>query len=660
MNVKKTQMSEMTVEPGETLADIAPVAAGPERGPGVLRRLLSQPKGAIGIALVLCYAVLGLFGSWIAPLDPYAQDFAATLRSPSMEHWFGTDQLGRDVFSRVLTGARSSLGIGIGGVVLAFSIGVPIGIIAGYRRGWFDVFVGRAVDVMLSFPDIVFALAVVAILGPTTRNVIIAVGLVSVPVYIRTARAVAMSTIAEPYIEGAISLGCSPARVILRHILPNMAGILVTLSSLLFASTLLAASGLGFLGLGTQPPEPEWGTMLGESRSYIRSHPYLATFPGLFLAVSALAFNMLGEALRNIYDPTARQVRQGGLGHRLLARRRAIAARTKEKTEPSVIAQAQNLDVSYLLANGPLTVVRGVDLSLRRGHTTAVVGESGCGKSTLLRAVATLLPEGVAEITRGRLLIDGHDIAAQDSKAIREIRRRHIGIVFQDAASALNPVISIGRQLGEAVAEGRDLNAREIRARSIQLLKDVQIADPESRLDMYPHEFSGGMKQRIVIAMAMAQDPEILLADEPTSALDVTIQQQILTLLRDIQKDRGMAMMLVTHDLGIVRRFADDVAVMYAGRVVESGAVADVFANPRHPYTLALRSSALRLRRDAETRLLPAIPGEPPLITHLPPGCAFAPRCGLRQGRVDCVETDPPLCPAGASLSACHFAEELA
>ncbi len=612
-------------------------------GPNLLQKLLREPKGAIGLALVAFYAALGLFGVWLAPLDPYAQDFAATLQPPSGAHWFGTDQLGRDVFSRILVGAHSSLGIGIGGVAIAFAIGVPIGIIAGYRRGWFDALVGRAVDVMLSFPDIVFALAVVAILGASTRNVIVAVGLVSVPVFIRTARAVAMSTMAEPYIEGAESLGCSPGRVVFLHILPNMAGILVTLSSLLFASTLLAASGLGFLGLGTQPPEPEWGTMLGESRSYIRSNPYLATFPGLFLAVSALAFNMLGEALRNIYDPTARHLPRSALGRHLKARRAAAAA--AKASDPEAVAEARDLEVSYLVSQGLLPAVRGVDLTLRRGRTLAVVGESGSGKSTLLRAVATLLPAGVAEITGGGLSIGGQDVSTLDRKAIREIRRRHIGLVFQDAASALNPVASVGRQLCEALAQGRDLTAAELRQRAVGLLRDVQIADPESRLDMFPHQFSGGMKQRIVIAMAMAQDPEILLADEPTSALDVTIQQQILTLLRRIQQDRGMAMLLVTHDLGIVRRFADDVAVMYAGRIVETGTVAQVFARPRHPYTLALRDLAPRLRRDGATRLLPAIPGEPPMIGSLPPGCSFAPRCGLCHGRADCLTRDSASAP---------------
>ncbi len=620
------------------------------------RRLVRQPKGLIGLVLVGFYAVLAVVGPFLAPFDPYAQNFAATLQAPSAAHWFGTDQLGRDVLSRVMTGAAASLGIGIGSVAVAFVVGVPLGLLAAWQRGWFDMLVMRGVDIMLSFPDIVFALAIVAILGANTQNVILAVGIVSIPVFVRTARAVAMSVIAEPFVEGNVALGSTPGRVLARHVLPNMAGILVTLASLLFASTLLAASGLGFLGLGVQPPQPEWGTMLGESRSYIRSHPYLATFPGLFLATSALGFNLLGEALRTIYDPTATR-----LPRRF--RRRAVNGRAAAGSTPSAppadaVATTRALEVSYLTEAGPVVAVRGVDLDLVAGRTLAVVGESGSGKSTLLRAVGTLLPAGQAAITGGRLVVAGGDVAGLSPAGIRDLRRRAIGVVFQDAASALNPVMTIGDQLSEAIIAGAPQSRRQARRAAVSLLRDVQIPDPERRLDSYPHQFSGGMKQRIVIAIALAQAPRLLLADEPTSALDVTIQQQILTLLREIQQQRGMAMLLVTHDLGLVARYADDVGVMYAGRIVEIGPVGRVFGGPRHPYTCALRLSTPKLRNLGGERLLPTIAGEPPLIGQLPPGCAFAPRCMRSRGRAECRSVSPELRPLDGRRVACHFAEE--
>ncbi len=651
-------MSAQTVIP--TLSSAIELRARKPRRKSALRRLLSQPKGAIGLTIVSFYALLALFGPLLAPLDPLQQNFSATLGAPSAINWFGTDQLGRDVFSRILAGAPASLGIGIGGVAFAFSIGVPLGLAAAWKRGVFEAVIMRGVDVMLSFPDIVFALAIVAILGPNTQNVIVAVGIVAIPVFIRTARAVALSTIAEPFIDGATALGCSPARIVFRHVLPNMAGILVTLASLLFASTLLSASGLGFLGVGVQPPAPEWGTMLGESRAYIRTQPFLATFPGLFLAFSALGFNLLGEALRAIYDPKSAKTPASVWSRVKQLRQRSAFPRDAGGAAPNDLLAASQLEVSYFTENGSVAAVRGVDLIMRSGRTLAVVGESGSGKSTLLRALATLLPAGKACISGGRLTIDGKDVEKLSQSGIRDLRRHAIGIVFQDAASALNPVMTIGDQLKEAIYANASVSAPEARRRAIDLLADVQISDPEARLDSYPHQFSGGMKQRLVIALALAQSPQILLADEPTSALDVTIQQQILTLLRSLQRSRGMTMMLVTHDLGLVARYADDVAVMYAGRIVETGTVAEVLGAPGHPYTQALRRSSPRLRNESGHRRLPAIAGEPPLVGAIPVGCSFAPRCARRQGFERCVLEAPPLRDFAGRSVACHLAETTA
>lgn len=647
------------------LAQEAPAAGAPIESTAPrprwihLRRVLAQPKGMIGLTLVVLYLLMAVFGPLLAPYDPFRQNFAQTLRSPSAEHWFGTDALGRDVLSRILVGARVTLGIGVGGVGVAFLIGVPLGILAAWWRGWIEAALMRAVDVMLSFPDIVFALAVVAILGANTQNVIVAVGVVAVPVFARTARAVTLSVLAEPYIEGSIALGAGSTRVILRHVLPNISGTLMTLSTLLFASTLLSASGLGFLGLGTQPPFPEWGTMLGESRSYIRSHPYLATFPGLFLAVSALAFNLLGDALRTVYDPTSRHaVRRTPLLSRLRRGRGASEARSVVTPAAGGAAVAvHGLRMAFASSGEPPEVVRGVDLVIRPGRTLALVGESGSGKSTLLRAVATLSnPQDVA-ITAGTIAIGGEPALGLSGRALRDLRRRRIGVVFQDAASALNPVLTVGDQLAEALRASSRLDTGEIRRRCIELLRAVQIADPERRLAMYPHQFSGGMKQRIVIAIALAQDPEVLLADEPTSSLDVTIQQQILVLLRDIQRERGMAVLLVTHDLNLVARFADDVAVMYAGRIVESGDVATVLDRPLHPYTLALQASSPG-GGDRRGRPLHSISGEPPLIGRLPAGCTFRPRCPRTAGRAECAIREPDMRAVDGRDVACAFAEE--
>lgn len=659
-------MSDSTKTDVRLFADPAPSPAFSFRRTSrwtVLKSIIRQPKGLTGLTLVVCYAFLALFGPLLAPWDPLAQDFAATLQGPSMQHWFGTDQLGRDVFSRILTGARTSLGIGVGGVLVAFVIGVPLGVLAAWKGGWIESLVMRAMDVLLSFPDIVFALAVVAIFGASTQNIIIAVGLISVPVFARSTRAITQSTLAEPYIEGSVSLGCPPLRVVLRHIIPNISGSLMTLSSLLFASTLLSASGLGFLGLGTQPPDPEWGTMLGEARSYIRSNPSLLAFPGVFLAVSALAFNLLGESLRSFYDPLAKRIpSRPSLLRQLLGRRKARQSRQSDlpvaapAAEPAAV-ETQNLRIAYRTPQGLLEVVRGVDLQLQRGKTLAVVGESGSGKSTLLRVIGTLINPGEVAIVDGSVSIDGQPTQGLSTRAIRALRREKVGIVFQDAASALNPVMTIGTQLTEAIATTETLDRQKMRERCIGLLRDVEISDPESRLAMYPHQFSGGMKQRIVIAIALAQNPTVLLADEPTSALDVTIQQQLLILLRRIQIERGMAILLVTHDLNLVARFADEVAIMYAGKLVERGAVETVFRQPLHPYSQALRECSPHAGEKGDRRLT-TISGEPPSIGPLPQGCAFRARCQRTHGRSACSEAVPAERLVAARRVACVFAEE--
>jgi peptide/nickel transport system permease protein len=653
-----------TAEPGTAVMSASRKAAGRRRSMRLLAALARQPKGLVGLTIVGLCTVLAIAGPWIAPLDPYAQNFAQTLKGPSAAHWFGTDQLGRDVFSRVLAGARTSLGIGIGGVVFAFLIGVPLGMLAAYRGGRLDFLLMRGIDIMLSFPDIVFALAIVAILGANTQNVILAVGIVSVPVFARTARAVTQSILAEPYVEGSVSLGCSPLRVMTRHVLPNIAGILLTLASLLFATTLLSASGLSFLGLGTQPPEPEWGTMLGESRSYLRSHPHLATFPGLCLALSALGFNLLGEALRTVYDPAAVHSRSkfGSIFADLIGRARPPRPNQVRDSSDAAPAlkpiETKDLRVAFLPSKSPIEVVRGISLTVEKGRTLAIVGESGSGKSTLLRAVATLLPRQ-AGITAGSASISGIELRGLSPKEVQELRRKKIGVVFQDAASALNPVLTVGQQLEEAIRQGTSLSSAEARSRAIALLQDVKIADPEHRLDMYPHQFSGGMKQRIVIAMALAQDPDVLLADEPTSALDVTVQQQILVLLRELQHSRGMTMLLVTHDLGLVARYADDVGVMYAGELVEFGTVDEVLVAPAHPYTVALKQSSPGLAEHGNRGRLQVISGEPPFVGRVPEGCPFEPRCRFSRSRGRCRSESPrPRLVLGRKV-ACHFAEEL-
>jgi peptide/nickel transport system ATP-binding protein len=283
-----------------------------------------------------------------------------------------------------------------------------------------------------------------------------------------------------------------------------------------------------------------------------------------------------------------------------------------------------------------------LDLTVRRGQTLGLVGESGCGKSVTALAIMGLLPKGAAEVS-GRIRFDRADLLAMSDREMRDMRGDRIAMIFQEPMTSLNPMFSIGEQIAESLIRHRNLSRRKARARTIELLRRVQIPSPEQRVDDYPHRLSGGMRQRAMIALALACDPTLLIADEPTTALDVTIQAQILDLLRDLKASTGAAIILITHDLGVVAEVCDEVAVMYAGEIVERAPVDVLFAAPQHPYTIGLLASMPRLNAsDAE---LAAIDGTVPNMAALPPGCRFAPRCPFV--RESCMRAPPPLVPIG-------------
>ena len=290
--------------------------------------------------------------------------------------------------------------------------------------------------------------------------------------------------------------------------------------------------------------------------------------------------------------------------------------------------------VGFATARGPLRAVDGVSFDLLEGRTLGLVGESGSGKSVLVRSLIGLVGAGSGAEVGGRVMFEGRDLRALPPREFRGVLGRDIGIVFQDPMTSLNPVMKIGRQIGEGLRLNRGLDATAAARRAVELLTEVGIPEPERRAAQYPHELSGGMRQRVAIAIAIACAPKLLIADEPTTALDVTVQRQILDLLQREQRQRGMAMILITHDLGVAAGRADDIMVMYAGRAVETAATREIFRSPRMPYTEALLRSLPRLSDPTHTRLS-AIPGRPPDLARRTGGCAFAPRCSYRTTRCD-------------------------
>jgi oligopeptide transport system ATP-binding protein len=322
------------------------------------------------------------------------------------------------------------------------------------------------------------------------------------------------------------------------------------------------------------------------------------------------------------------------------------------------LLDVRNLHTEFWTGAGTVRAVNGISYAVGLGETVAIVGESGSGKSVSALSILRLIPDPPGRITRGEVRFLGRDLMQLSDAQMREVRGGDIGMVFQEPMTSLNPVLTIGLQIIETLEQHRRADRAAAHRRAIELLGLVGIADPARRLKQYPHELSGGMRQRVMIAIALACDPKLIIADEPTTALDVTIQAQILELMNGLTRRLNVALIIITHNLGVVARYAKRVNVMYAGRIVESGPAAAIYHNPRHPYTMALLRSVPRLDRPRQARLDP-VEGQPPDLTRLDRGCAFRPRCRFA---IDaCAEARPPLQPAGPAgqLSACLRAHEI-
>jgi peptide/nickel transport system ATP-binding protein len=320
--------------------------------------------------------------------------------------------------------------------------------------------------------------------------------------------------------------------------------------------------------------------------------------------------------------------------------------------------RVEDLEVSFPTEDGVVKAVAGSSFAVEQGRTLAIVGESGSGKSVTAQAIMGLLSKRVADIS-GRIILDGTDLLTLDDDEVRELRGSTMAMIFQDPLSSLHPFYRIGDQLEEAVRVHNRVSSREARSRALESLERVGLPAPDKRIDDYPHQLSGGMRQRVMIAMALINSPNLLIADEPTTALDVTVQAQILELITEIQRETGTTLIVITHDLGVVADMADDVCVMYGGRVVEYGSLDDVYYNPEHPYTHGLLASVPRLAAARVERLDP-IPGNPPSLINLPSGCVFHPRCSRRPEIADnlCVRQEPALATTGGKhLVRCHLVD---
>ncbi|EST31920.1 dipeptide/oligopeptide/nickel ABC transporter permease/ATP-binding protein [Streptomyces niveus] len=636
--------------------------------------LLGKDRVAAVAAVLLGLVFLtALFGPLVIGDRAARQDLAASLRPPSLDHGFygllGTDVLGRSVLARLIEAAATTLSVALPAVVCSLVIGAAIGMWASYRGGWRENAAMRVADVILSFPSLLLAVVVLYVFAPSATNIVLILALARIPVYLRTARAEGAELRSRLFVDAARTFGAGTWPTIYRHILPIAMPTLLTVATLDFCFVMLTESSLSFLGIGIQPPEISWGLMVAQGRQYLQTAWWIAVLPGLAIVLTTVSATVLAAWVRLATDPAQRWrltlPRKKRQEPAVSDSERAPTVRPVPEADPAKAPEdggnrraleVERLSVDLRTPSGTVRALDSVSFTLDKGRTLALLGESGCGKSMTAQSIAGLL-EPVADVTGGAVRVGGADVLRLSATARKRLAGPVLSIVFQDALTAMNPVQTVGKQLGEPFRIHRGLSRRQAREKAVELMEIVGIPEPRARARSYPHQFSGGMRQRLLIAMAVALGPDVLIADEPTTALDVTVQAQIMQLLRDLQVERDMAVLLITHDLAVVSERADDVAIMYAGNVVETGPVREVFANPRHPYTKGLLDS---VPEHAERGgLLPAVPGSPPELSDVPPGCVFQARCPLARER--CAEERPRLVTDdGASRAvACHFSEEL-
>jgi peptide/nickel transport system permease protein len=548
------------------------------------RNFFSKPLLTAAIVVIVFVTIVVYAAPWIAPYPPLKQDLNLIFAPPSTAHWLGTDGLGRDIYSRLLYGGQPALS-GVAAAILVFVIvGVLLGVLAGFLRGWVDRVIVGVLDVMLSVPAIIIILAVLAIFN---QNVFAAMAVLGLFASAGLARVVRSSSIAlreELFVDAARVSGLSALQTMVSHILPSLVGLMLIQMALFAGIALAVQTGLGFLGLATPAPAPSWGGMVGEAAQVIQQYPWFLYITGGVIAIMSIAFGLVGDGLRD-----ASAARRGRGGKRPSAPADAVSA----PHDPSqALLRVRDYSIAFGTPDGVSTVVEGVDFDVREGEIFGLVGESGSGKTVTALSLLGLLPDNGA-VTSGYAELAGERISPASPAVQHRIRGREIGLVSQEPMVALDPHFTIGSQLSEVIRTigdvGRD--RKTVKARAVQLLTDVRLPNPEEVLRQYPFELSGGMIQRVVIAIALAGSPRLLLADEPTTALDVTVQAGILDLLRSLRDERGMAVILVTHDLGVVADVCDRAIVMQKGRVVEEGPIDDIFYAPQHPYTVSLLES---------------------------------------------------------------------
>lgn len=590
-----------------------------------LRRLMRRPVAVAAVAYLVLLILACAAAPLVAPYNPGAQNLADVLSGPTLHHLLGTDTLGRDVLSRLLFGGRRSLLSVAEGLAAVLVLGVPLGLAAGYGGPRADRALSRTAEMVMAIPPIIFVLVVLAVLPGNEDAAMLVFGLLGAPAMLRVVRGSTLRVREELYIAAARVSGLSHLQIVRRHVLPRIAGPVIVQASLFAAYALLFETGLAYLGLTADPNAPTWGGMVAEASSVIEQQEWLLVPSGTLIAITILAFGLLGDAVRDaavvedIPVPARRLAAFGETAHL-----GAAAGGSRDATGQGQLLSVRGLSVARAGQSGPELVLDSVGFDVFAGETLGLVGESGCGKTVTALALLRLLP-GSLRVTAGQAQWAGQDLLQMPDRAFARLRGCALAYVSQEPQASLDPAFTVGSQLAEVIRLHDRGSRSAARARVLELLRQVELPDPRQVARAYPHELSGGMAQRVAIALALAGRPKLLLADEPTTALDVTVQAELLALLRRLQQETGLAIVLITHDWGVLADICDRTIVMYAGQVVEQGHAQELFDRPLHPYTLGLLRSHPSLARAGQP--LDALPGRVVPVGAWPAGCRFAARC---------------------------------
>ena len=606
--------------------------------------IVRSPLGITALALMLLVTLGAIFAPIIWGAQAEQVNPAAITQGPSAEHLLGTDTLGRDVLARVLVATRLSVVLAVIAVIIGVVAGTLLGTAPSVLPRWLGRPIVGFVNIAVAFPGLLLALFFAVIFGVGSTGAVLAIGFAMAPQFARLTQTLSAAIAGRDFISAAQVAGVSRVRILIRHILPNIGEPLIVNATVAAGSALLAFAGLSFLGLGVQVPEYDWGRLLGEGLNRIYLNPAAALGPAVAVVIAGLAFNLLGETAAAALGGRSARRR-----HRLPAIALSAAstpgASTPGATQPAqvdgeeVVLLVDDLRVSFPTPSGWVTPVRGVSFTVSRGEAIGVVGESGSGKSLTALAAARLI-ERPGHVAAARLDFCGTPLMTTSDRAVRSLLGTSLAMVFQDPMTSFNPTRRIGSQLAEAASEHQDITRKQAMDRAIERLQSVRVPAAARRARQYPHEFSGGMRQRAMIAMGLMNHPRLIIADEPTTALDVTVQRQVLQLLAGVRRDTDAAILLISHDIAVVAQTCDRVLVMYAGRIVEDLPAATLHTDARHPYTRALLEVVPELDAD-RSEPLKMIPGRPPAPGAFPVGCAFAARCPLATEL--CRERDPEL-----------------